>query len=435
MDYRDKLVLAPMVRIGTLPFRLLCLDYGADIVYCEEIIDFKVLQAKRIENRLLGTTDYVAPDGTIVFRTCDAEKDKVVFQMGTCSAERALKVAKIIEDDVAAIDINMGCPKEFSIKGGMGAALLEKPQLVKEILTTLVDNIKKPVTCKIRLLPSLEETLNLVKIIEETGVKAIGVHGRVRTQRSSEACNYDFIQEISKVISIPIIANGGSLDIQCHEDIEDFKNRTNCSSVMLARAAEWTPSIFRKQGLLPQTTEIKDYLKYALRYDHNFPGTKYCICQLMHRNLESRDGQRLLASKTMHELCQIFGMKQHLDATIEQRKRTFEELEENEEFIHLSDKKFKADGFICKQIRFSKHDFPKTITPKMIVFEHTRKSKLNPPTYTTETNSDRLFRSVLSVNGRQYGTPTWEKSKQATEQAAAMVYLSHHGMADGRKPN
>jgi len=328
MDYRNKLVLAPMVRIGTLPFRLLCLDYGADIVYCEEVIDFKVLQAKRIENRLLGTTDYVAPDGTIVFRTCDAEKDKVVFQMGTCSAERALKVAKIIEDDVAAIDINMGCPKEFSIKGGMGAALLEKPQLVKEILTTLVDNIKKPVTCKIRLLPSLEETLNLVKIIEETGVKAIGVHGRVRTQRSSEACNYDFIQEISKVISIPIIANGGSLDIKCHEDIEDFKNRTNCSSVMLARAAEWTPSIFRKQGLLPQTTEIKDYLKYALRYDHNFPGTKYCICQLMHRNLESRDGQRLLASKTMHELCQIFGMKQHLDATIEQRKRTFEELEE-----------------------------------------------------------------------------------------------------------
>ena len=71
---------------------------------------------------------------------------------------------------------------------------------------------------------------------------------------------------------------------------------------MLARVAEWTPSIFRKEGLLPQKTEVKDYLTYALKYDHNFPGTKYCICQLMHRNLESDDGQRLLASKTMNEL-------------------------------------------------------------------------------------------------------------------------------------
>ena len=84
--------------------------------------------------------------------------------------------------------------------------------------------------------------------------------------------------------------------------MEDFKNRTCCSSVMLARVAEWTPSIFRKEGLLPQKTEVKDYLMYALKYDHNFPGTKYCICQLMHRNLESDDGQRLLASKTMNEL-------------------------------------------------------------------------------------------------------------------------------------
>ena len=125
---------------------------------------------------------------------------------------------------------------------------------------------------------------------------------RIRTQRSSEACNYDFIREVSKAVSIPVIANGGSLDIKAYSDIEDFKNRTSCSSVMLARAAEWTPSIFRKDGLLPQESEIRNYLAYALMYDHNFPGTKYCICQLMHKNLESEHGQRLLASKTMDEL-------------------------------------------------------------------------------------------------------------------------------------
>lgn len=74
----------------------------------------------------------------------------MVLQLGTANAERALRIAKMIENDVAGIDINMGCPKEFSIKGGMGAALLSDPDRAKNILKTLVDNIKIPVTCKIR---------------------------------------------------------------------------------------------------------------------------------------------------------------------------------------------------------------------------------------------------------------------------------------------
>ena len=66
----------------------------------------------------------------------------------------------------------------LSLQGGMGAALLKKPERVKEILTALVQGISRPVTCKIRILPSLEETLKLVKVIEGTGVAAVGVHGR-----------------------------------------------------------------------------------------------------------------------------------------------------------------------------------------------------------------------------------------------------------------
>eukprot|EP00112_Aurelia_sp_Birch-Aquarium-sp1_P007180 Seg1782.14 transcript_id=Seg1782.14/GoldUCD/mRNA.D3Y31 product=tRNA-dihydrouridine protein_id=Seg1782.14/GoldUCD/D3Y31 len=432
--YANKTILAPMVRIGTLPFRLLCLDYGADIVYCEEIIDFKILQSKRIKNDVLGTIDYVSADGTIVFRTCDAEKDKVVFQMGTCDAQRALKVAKILEDDVAGIDVNMGCPKEFSIKGGMGAALLQKPDIVKEILTTLVNGVGKPVTCKIRILPTIEETINLVKIIEKTGVKAIGVHGRLRAQRSSQPCNSDFIREVAKSVSIPVIANGGSLEIKKYEDIEEFKRRTGCSSVMLARAAEWTPSIFRKEGLLPQISEIKDYLKYSLRYNHNFPGTKYCICQLMHRNMETENGQKLLASKTMDELCEIFEMKSQLRTTVEQRRRKYEEIEkENEENLDHLDKKLKTSDVLYKNLKFNKHEFPRTTSPKMILYEYIKRALLPPPSFTTETSPDRLYKSVLTVDGKKYGTPTWEKSKQATEQAAAMVYLHHRGIHDGRK--
>ena len=78
---------------------------------------------------------------------------------------------------------------------------------------------------------------------------------------------------------------------------------------MLARAAEWNPSVFRKEGLLSTDNEIKDYLTYALMFDHNFPGTKYCICQLMHKSLDTDDGQKLLASKTFDELWYVYSVK------------------------------------------------------------------------------------------------------------------------------
>ncbi len=178
----------------------------------------------------------------------------------------------------------------------------------------------------------------MVKIIEATGVKAIAVHGRFalfrfsdslllieilsyiyiyghamkiklfsfvfrqRCQRSSQPCNYDFIRAVSEAVSIPVIANGGSLDIKQFEDIEIFRKRSGCASVMLARIAQWNPSIFRKEGFLPQSTEIRDYLKQSIDYDNNFPSTKYCICQLMHKSMETKDGKLLSASKTMKEL-------------------------------------------------------------------------------------------------------------------------------------
>lgn len=116
VDYRNKVILAPMVRVGTLPFRLLSSRYGADIVYTEELIDWKLLKTTRKINGknkfgiskacnyqhescadILGTVDFVdETDGTIVFRTCAEERQKVVLQMGTSSPERALRVGKLV---------------------------------------------------------------------------------------------------------------------------------------------------------------------------------------------------------------------------------------------------------------------------------------------------------------------------------------------------
>ncbi|KAL6083837.1 hypothetical protein STEG23_005812 [Scotinomys teguina] len=84
--YHNKLILTPMVRVGTLPMRLLALDYGADIVYCEELTDLKILQCKQVVNEVLSTVDFVAPDDRVVFRTCEREQNRVVCQMGGMGA-------------------------------------------------------------------------------------------------------------------------------------------------------------------------------------------------------------------------------------------------------------------------------------------------------------------------------------------------------------
>ncbi|XP_016423955.1 tRNA-dihydrouridine(20) synthase [NAD(P)+]-like [Sinocyclocheilus rhinocerous] len=93
--FAQKTVLAPMVWVGSLPMRLLALDYGADIVYCEELIDIKMAQCERVVNNVLETVDFVA-DECVMFRTCSKEKGRVVFQMGTADLERALAVAKLV---------------------------------------------------------------------------------------------------------------------------------------------------------------------------------------------------------------------------------------------------------------------------------------------------------------------------------------------------
>lgn len=110
------------------------------------------------------------------------------------------------EKDVAGFDVNMGCPKDFSISGGMGAALLTQPEKVKDILTRLVENLSIPVTCKIRLLPTLEDTISLCKLIESCGVAALAVHGRTKTERPQHPNNNAAIRSIVQELKLPVIA-------------------------------------------------------------------------------------------------------------------------------------------------------------------------------------------------------------------------------------
>lgn len=100
----------------------------------------------------------------------------------------------------------MGCPKDFSLKGGMGAALLSHPDKACEILSAVVSAVSIPVTCKIRVLPDLRETVELCKKLAATGIAAIGVHGRTVKERPMHPNRNHFIKAISEALDIPVIA-------------------------------------------------------------------------------------------------------------------------------------------------------------------------------------------------------------------------------------
>lgn len=205
----------------------------------------------------------------------------------------------MVENDVAAIDINMGCPKSFSLKGGMGAALLDKPETIHHILSSLKCNLRIPISCKIRVFEDFDATLQLVRLIEQTGVDALAVHGRTKYERPQHLNRNDYIRAIRNEINIPVIANGGSSEIKCYDDISKFKSVTNASSVMIARSAMKNVSIFNKhKPILDVDQLIIDYLKLAIQYDNNAINSKYCIQQILGNLQEIGKGKQLMGKTT-----------------------------------------------------------------------------------------------------------------------------------------
>ncbi|XP_075654079.1 uncharacterized protein LOC142624399 [Castanea sativa] len=319
MDYDNKLVLAPMVRVGTLPLRLLAADYGADITYGEEIIDHKFVKCERRVNEHIGSTDFIEK-GTdnVVFRTCNEERNRVVFQIGTSDAVRALTAAQLVCKDVAAVDINMGCPRSFSISGGMGASLLTKPELIHDILTTLKRNLDTPVTCKIRLLKSSQDTVELARRIEKTGVSALAVHGRRVADRPRDPAKWSEIADVVAALSIPVIANG---DVFEYDDFRCVKDATGASSVMVARGALWNASIFSPKGKVSWEDVKRDYIRKSILWDNDIKSTKHTLKEMImhYSSLELPEGKAVIKSESLADLAQLYGEEKYYKFVHEKR--------------------------------------------------------------------------------------------------------------------
>jgi nifR3 family TIM-barrel protein len=257
LELNGNLVLAPMSDVTNLPFRLLCRKYGASLCYTE----------------MVSSEATVRHSNGSISRgiTCDEDRPLGIQLMG--SNTQTLVDSAIILEEIhkpELFDINIGCPSQKIIENGCGASLLKNPALIREIIQELCANVKVPVTAKMRILNNLDETLNIARIIEKAGAIAITVHGRTQRQGYSGKSNLEFIKAISDEISIPLIANGDIFDeISASHVLEN----TQCSGLMIGRAAIGNPSIFRRiahyldtgEILLPRniTEKLNDFFEYV----------------------------------------------------------------------------------------------------------------------------------------------------------------------------
>jgi tRNA-dihydrouridine synthase len=334
--YKSAKILAPMVRCGTLPLRLLALRYGANTVYSEEIVDKKLIQCERIENKILGTIDFVSGEvgnRELVFRTLRQEEHgKLVFQIGTATPELAVQAAKVVAADVDSIDVNMGCPKHFSVHSGMGVALTRDSDRACSIIRALRASLDIPVSCKIRLLETVDETVSLVQALEAAGAQAIGVHARTASMRPKDKPRWNQLRQIVESVSVPIIVNG---DVWGPLEIKELKELSGCSSFMSARGALKNIKVCFENDIEKAKAEqednqsiiriIHDYVRISIDFDNHGKNTKYVIQYMLKMNnqLGSTFGQALSSGKTrtMFDIAKVCGLTGYYDHALAEREK------------------------------------------------------------------------------------------------------------------
>ncbi|MCL5999314.1 MAG: tRNA dihydrouridine synthase DusB [Chloroflexi bacterium] len=281
-------ILAPMDGYSDLPFRVLCREYGSAMSYTEFVAVEAIIHGAKKAMRMF---DY-AP----------MEKPQMTFQVfGPGEDDIVLAARKLEALQPGIIDLNMGCSVPNVSGRGAGAGLLRDPQKIGRIFRRLSQDLRVPVTGKIRLGwdSQTRNYLDVARTLEDNGASLVAVHGRTKEMKYNGQADWDAIAEIKQAVKIPVIGNG---DIKTACDIDRMKAHTGCDGVMIARAAIGNPWIFqrrdRDQVSVRETVQLSlrhlqlmvDYYgdyglvlfrKHAVKYIHGLPGAAELRQQLV----------------------------------------------------------------------------------------------------------------------------------------------------------
>ena len=245
--------LAPMAGVSDPALRLQCKKFGAGLVVTEfTSIHSIVAKEKQLKENQKTIQEFI--------QFSENERPLSVQLFGS-DLNALEKGAKIVEPFFDIIDYNMGCPAPHITQQMAGGALLQETNLTKQIFSTLVNSVKKPVTLKIRLgVTNASRYLfrEIAEIAEDEGIEMITLHPRTVTQGYSGNADWKMIKELKEISNIPIVGNG---DITTPEDAKKMLNETNCDYVMIGRGAMGNPFLFE---------QINDYLKTGSYNQYSF---------------------------------------------------------------------------------------------------------------------------------------------------------------------
>ncbi len=264
---KNNLVVAPMAGVTDRPFRQLCKRMGAGMAVSEMVTSNSLLYGSEKTRRRANH---------------EGETEPKAVQIAGADPKMLAEAARYnVDNGAQIIDINMGCPAKKVCNVMAGSALLRDEPLVAQILEAVVKAVPEvPVTLKTRLGWN-SENLNVprvARIAEESGIQALAIHGRTRCQGYSGDAKYDLIAEVKQAIRIPVIANG---DITTPEKARLVLDRTGVDGIMIGRAAQGRPWIFREiEHYLdtgthlppPEVTEIHQVLQDHLGDLYGFYG-------------------------------------------------------------------------------------------------------------------------------------------------------------------
>ena len=252
----NNVFLAPMAGISDMPFRILCKEKGAGLVYTEMISSKGMYYNDTKTKRIMAISEKERP---------------VAVQIFGSNPEIMGKIAREVSKEADIIDINMGCPAPKVVKNNEGSKLFLDLDLIDNITKEVVKNSSVPVTIKIRLGWDREHVVavEVAKIAEKNGISAITVHGRTRDEFFSGEVDYETIKKVKDSVSIPVIGNGNIVDGASAKEMFD---KTGCDAIMIGRASNGNPWIFDeiikylKTGEVVSKPELDEIKKMILRH-------------------------------------------------------------------------------------------------------------------------------------------------------------------------
>ncbi|WP_111493943.1 MULTISPECIES: tRNA dihydrouridine synthase DusB [Marinobacter] len=262
----NSLIVAPMAGVTDRPFRLLCRRLGAGLAVSEMVIaDSRLWHTRKSRLRL----DHAG------------EPEPRSVQIAGGDAEMLANAARLnVENGAQIIDINMGCPAKKVCNKAAGSALMKDEALVRDILEAVVAAVDVPVTLKMRTGWDRDHRNApvIARMAQDAGIQALAIHGRTRADAYKGEAEYDTIAAVKADVDIPVFANG---DIDSPEKARDVLQHTGADGLLIGRAAQGSPWIFREIGHFlstgqhmapPAMEEVEALLREHLIALHGFYG-------------------------------------------------------------------------------------------------------------------------------------------------------------------